>query len=134
MSLPARHYTYSLARPRTDAHHTPHAHTLSLSFCIQVNKNVKVKARVGLDGVAAALVLRSWWQPSFTLGAAVAYDLQAGRPRWGLTLAIENWSALRWGRTRPWLRARGVEWGRVGGVCSGRRCGWSGWVGAPARE
>ncbi len=60
-----------------------------------MNKNVKVKARVGLDGAAAALVLRSWWQPSFTMGAAAVYDLRSRLPKWGLTLAIENWSALR---------------------------------------
>ncbi|GAB4816115.1 hypothetical protein N2152v2_003161 [Parachlorella kessleri] len=75
----------------------------------QVNKNVKVKARVGLDGVAAALVLRSWWQPSFTLGAAGIYDLRSRTPKWGVTLAIENWNALRYERSPAGQRYSGAR-------------------------
>ena len=60
-----------------------------------MNKNVKVKARVGLDGAAAAVVLRSWWQPSFTVGVA-GVPMRAGMPM------------LLWAR-------KGVGWGGSAG-------------------
>lgn len=44
----------------------------------QVNKNIKVKARVGLDGAAAAIVMRSWWQPSFTVSACLVVAATLG--------------------------------------------------------
>jgi hypothetical protein len=54
-----------------------------------------VKGRVGLDGVAAAAVFKSWWQPSFTLGCAAKYDFAAQKTRFGLTAAVETYSSLR---------------------------------------
>lgn len=77
-----------------------------------MNKNVKVKARVGLDSVAAALVMRSWWQPSFTVGVAGAYDLRGWMPRFGVTLAVENWNTLRWVEGGEGRGKRGGQGGR----------------------
>ncbi|RMZ56210.1 hypothetical protein APUTEX25_002400 [Auxenochlorella protothecoides] len=61
----------------------------------QANKNVMLKARAGLDGVSAAAVFRSWWQPAFTAGLAASYDLRTGQPRFGATAAIESYRHLR---------------------------------------
>lgn len=62
----------------------------------QVNKNVLLKGRVGLDGIAAAVVFRSWWQPSFTLGAVANLDFRSRQPRYGLYAAAESFQNLRW--------------------------------------
>jgi hypothetical protein len=71
------------------------AGTMQLAAAWQANKNVQVKGRLGMDGVAAALVLKSWWQPSLTLGVAATHDLRGGAPRLGLTAAVESFRELR---------------------------------------
>lgn len=70
-------------------------HRLPHNCTPQANKNVMLKARAGLDGVSAAAVFRSWWQPAFTAGLAASYDLRTGQPRFGATAAIESYRHLR---------------------------------------
>jgi hypothetical protein len=61
---------------------------------------VLLKARLGLDGAAAAAVFRSWSQPSLALGIAVAKDFGGSAPpRFGLTASAETFSALRYERS-----------------------------------
>lgn len=69
--------------------------TMRLGASWQVNKNVMVKARAGLDGFSASAIFRSWWQPAFTLGAVVGYDLRSGQARAGATVAVESYRNLR---------------------------------------
>lgn len=70
--------------------------SMRLGASWQVNKNVMVKARAGLDGFSASAIFRSWWQPAFTLGAVVGYDLRSGQARAGATVAVESYRNLRW--------------------------------------
>lgn len=56
-----------------------------------------LKARAGTDSIAAALVLRSWSEPSFTLAAAACWDFQHDFPRLGVTVTAENYGDLRCG-------------------------------------
>lgn len=79
--------------------------TMRLGVAWQANKNVLLKGRVGLDGVAAAAVVKGWWQPSFTLGVAVSKGLDGTPARMGLTAAVETYTKLR----QVLLRARGWE-------------------------
>lgn len=62
----------------------------------QANKNVMVKGHVSLQGVAVAGVIKSWWQPSFTLAGAATLDFATGRTRYGLTAAVETFKNIRW--------------------------------------
>jgi hypothetical protein len=99
----------------------------------QANKNVLVKARAGLDGVAASFILRSWWQPAFTLGLAVSSggggdggDGEYGNNnndrgggggggglakgiKWGVTLKLESWESLRYERSPEGMRMTGSK-------------------------
>jgi hypothetical protein len=73
---------------------------LDLAAAWQANKNVLLKARLGLDGAAAAVVFRSWNQPSLALGVAVAKDFGGSAPpRFGLTASAETFSTLRYERS-----------------------------------
>lgn len=54
-----------------------------------------LKARAGTDSIAAALVFRSWTEPSFTLAASALWDFQHDFPRLGLTFTTENYGDLR---------------------------------------
>lgn len=69
--------------------------TMRLGASWQMNKNVLLKARAGLDGFSASAVFRSWWQPAFTLGLVAGYDLSSGQARGGATLAVESYRTLR---------------------------------------
>jgi hypothetical protein len=71
--------------------------SMQLGGAWQANKNVLVKARVGLEGAALTAVLKSWWQPSFTLAGAAAYDWAGGGLRIGVTAAVETFKNIRWG-------------------------------------
>lgn len=64
---------------------------------LQANKNVMVKGQVSLQGASVATVFKSWWQPSFTLGAAASVDWATGRTRYGLTAAVETFKNIRCG-------------------------------------
>ena len=76
----------------------------------QANKNVLVKASAGLDGICLSGVLRSWWQPAFTVGAAVRHSLQRGSSvRYGLTLNVETWRNLRYERAPEGLKMTGAR-------------------------
>ena len=72
------------------------ASSMALGASWQANKNVMVKGRLGLDGAAAAVVFRSWWQPAFEGSAAVHYDFITRSPRYGFWLAVETYKSLRW--------------------------------------
>ena len=71
--------------------------TLSVHLCLpaQANKNVLLKGQVSLQSASLAAVFKSWWQPAFTLAGAASYDFATGRPRYGLTVAVETFKNIR---------------------------------------
>jgi len=73
--------------------------TMRLAASWQANKNIMVKGRVGMDGVGAAAVIKSWWQPAFTLGVAVSKEYDGLPVRLGLTMAVETYNKLRYERS-----------------------------------
>ncbi len=64
-------------------------------MCVQVNKNVLVKGRVGTDAAVASLAFKAWWQPSFTFAASAGYDLRSRKPRVGFVFNVENYGNIR---------------------------------------
>ena len=64
----------------------------------QVNSNVMLKARGGTDKVSAAVVLKSWWNPSFTFAACAGFDLKRRWPSFGVMLNVDTDSELRYER------------------------------------
>lgn len=62
---------------------------------LQVNKNWLLKARLGNDSAAAAVVLKAWWQPSATFALSAIYDFARRLPRFGFTFNIENYGNIR---------------------------------------
>lgn len=62
---------------------------------MQVNKNWLLKARVGNDAAAAAVVLKAWWLPSATFGLAAVFDFAKRAPRLGFTFNLENYGNIR---------------------------------------
>lgn len=64
----------------------------------QINKNVLVKARLGLDAAGVAVVTRAWSQPSVTFAASATYDLRTGHTAAGVLLSLETWRAPRYER------------------------------------
>jgi hypothetical protein len=66
-----------------------------LAAAWQINKNVMVKGRVGLDGAAASAVFKGWWQPALTLGVAASKSWSGGATRVGMTMSVETYSNLR---------------------------------------
>jgi len=104
--------------------------TMRLGASWQANKNTLLKARAGLDGVAASFILRSWWQPAFTLGLAVSSgggeygnsysnnDRGGGGGgggglakgiKWGITMKLESWESLRYERSPEGMRMTGSK-------------------------
>ena len=63
---------------------------------LQVNKNWLLKARVGNDAAAAAVVFKAWWQPSATFGLAANFDFAKRAPRLGFTFNLENYGNIRY--------------------------------------
>lgn len=64
----------------------------------QINKNVLIKARLGLDAAGLAVVSRAWSQPSVTFAASATYDLRTGHTAAGVLFALETWRAPRYER------------------------------------
>lgn len=83
------------------------AATMRLAAAWQVNKNLLVKARMGMDAVAVSAALKSWWAPSFTVAAAVGWDMQRARPSGGLTFNVENTGNIRYERPPPGMKVVG---------------------------
>ena len=78
----------------------------------QANKNVQVKARLGLDGAAAGLIIKSWWQPAFTMGFAISKPFIGGVSapvRLGVTATLESYKHLRYERSAEGLKMSGAR-------------------------
>jgi hypothetical protein len=58
--------------------------------CLQVNKNVYLKGRLGGDGVALMAAFKSWFQPSVAVAAAVERSLVTGKVRTGLSVQVSD--------------------------------------------
>jgi hypothetical protein len=56
----------------------------------QANKNVCLKGYASLDSVAAAVALKSWWDPTLTAAASARYNYRTGRSGTGFSLKLEN--------------------------------------------
>ena len=54
-----------------------------------------LKGQVSLQSASLAAVFKSWWQPAFTLAGAASYEFASGRPRYGLTVAVETFKNIR---------------------------------------
>ena len=82
---------------------------MRLAAAWQTNKNVMVKGRVGLDGLAAAVVIKSWWQPAFTLGLAASKGFDGRTAKLGLTAAVESYRSLRYERSPEGQKMSGAR-------------------------
>ena len=78
----------------------------------QVNKNVQMKGRLGMDGVAVGVVVKGWWSPALTLGLCLSKPFSSNsnsnssvveqtstRTRVGVTMTLESYRALRYERS-----------------------------------
>jgi hypothetical protein len=85
---------------------------MRLAAAWQANKNIQVKARLGLDGAAAGVIIKSWWQPAFTLGLAISKPFVNGvaaPARLGVTATLENYKALRYERSKEGIKMAGAR-------------------------
>jgi hypothetical protein len=85
---------------------------MRLAAAWQANKNVQVKARLGLDGAAAGVIIKSWWQPAFTLGLAISKPFVNGvsaPARLGVTATLESYKALRYERSAEGQKMSGAR-------------------------
>jgi hypothetical protein len=71
---------------------------IQLGAAWQPNKNLYCKARLGSDGVAAAVALKSWYQPSFSAAATAEWRFGGAGLRYGVVAQVENFGALRYER------------------------------------
>jgi hypothetical protein len=81
---------------------------IQLGTAWQPNKNTYVKARLGSDGLAAAVALKSWYQPSMSVAASAEWRFASGGAggaargggglRCGVVAQVENFGALRYER------------------------------------
>jgi len=79
-----------LATPLLPAADASPAFELGASW--QINKNILVKGLVGGSQQSLALVAKSWWTPSLTVGLSASVRATDPRPavRYGLSLALQN--------------------------------------------
>lgn len=82
---------------------------MQLGASWQANKNVLVKAQVGLAGASLAAVFKSWWQPAFTLAGTAGVDFATGRSRFGLTAAVETFKNIRYERSAAAQKMSGAR-------------------------
>lgn len=76
-----------------------------------------VKGHVSLQSAAVAAMVKSWWQPSFTLAASAAVDFASGKTRYGLTAAVETFKHIK---CVPGCGFGLLAFARAGGVLAGR--------------
>lgn len=57
-----------------------------------------VKGRLGADSAACAVAFKSWSNPSIAVAACAEVRRSDLKPRFGLTLQLENFGALRFER------------------------------------
>lgn len=81
---------------RKPAASTESYNMVRLAASWQINKNILVKGRLGMDSLALAGVVKGWWQPSFAVGAAIEKKWGGGPIRFGLTLSVETFRNLRY--------------------------------------
>lgn len=82
---------------------------MRLGAAWQANKNVAVKSRLDLNGAAMGVILKSWWQPAFTLGFSVQKTFD-GRPmRLGMTATVESFDKLRYERSAEGQKMSGAR-------------------------
>lgn len=62
---------------------------------VQANKNTLLKGMVGTSGIAAALAVKAWWQPSFWFALSAGFDFHTRLPKFGCTFGTENYGNIR---------------------------------------
>lgn len=85
---------------------------MRLAAAWQANKNIQLKARLGLDGAAAGVIIKSWWQPAFTLGLAISKPFVNGvsaPARLGVTATLESYKNLRYERSAEGQKMSGAR-------------------------
>ncbi|KAL4515886.1 hypothetical protein Ndes2526B_g00602 [Nannochloris sp. 'desiccata'] len=93
-------------------YNTSNSGGMRLAAAWQANKNIQLKARVSLDGAAAGVILKSWWQPAFTLGLAISKPFVSGvsaPARLGVTATLESYKALRYERSAEGQKMSGAR-------------------------
>ena len=76
--------------PPVESNEAPTSIALAASW--QMNRSLKVVGKLGMEGMKAAVVTKSWWTPSLTAAASMhlAFD-RMEEPRYGFVLSTENW-------------------------------------------
>jgi len=93
-------------------YNSSHSGGMRLAAAWQANKNVHLKARLGLDGAAAGVILKSWWQPAFTLGLAISKPFVNGvsvPARLGVTATLESYKNLKYERSAEGQKMSGAR-------------------------
>ncbi|MCO5575083.1 hypothetical protein L7F22_028880 [Adiantum nelumboides] len=67
----------------------------------QANKNILLKGKLGTASSAVALLLKSWWQPSFTISLSAMRDHVLKDTRFGLGIQVENFGGARYEKADP---------------------------------
>lgn len=67
---------------------------------LQVNSNLMIKALVNMQRIAAAVVLKSWWNPRFQASFMGGWEFSTQVPCVGATLSMDNEGALQYERGR----------------------------------
>lgn len=67
---------------------------------IQVNSNLMIKALANMQRIAAAVVLKSWWNPRFEASLMGGWEFSSQTPCIGATLSMDNDGALQYERGR----------------------------------
>lgn len=67
---------------------------------LQVNSNLMIKALVNMQRIAAAVVLKSWWNPRFQASFMGGWEFSSQMPCFGATLSMDNEGALQYERGR----------------------------------
>ena len=67
----------------------------SKAVAVQANKNTLLKGMVGTGGIALALAVKAWWQPSFWFAFSAGFDFHNRLPKFGCTFGTENYGNIR---------------------------------------
>lgn len=84
--------------------------SMRLAASWQANKNVAIKGRVGLEDVAVGAIIKSWWQPAFTVALTLSKSFdRAQPPRFGMAVNVENYRNLRYERSYEGQKMSGAR-------------------------
>ncbi|KAI5059401.1 hypothetical protein GOP47_0025720 [Adiantum capillus-veneris] len=95
-------FQQSLAESAKDSetvgHETP---AMQIGASWQANKNILLKGKLGTTSSAFALLLKSWWDPSFTMSFSAMRDHLCKDTTFGFGVQVENFGGARYERADP---------------------------------